>query len=129
MQKRPNRCCPGVRAQLLVGELDLNGLIGAFELNSLAHRLVSRAFAHTWLVFLHKNNQPTNGGLNSTALLRLRGGSISSFGGLEPRRTYGSSVRGASRFLSGALRIGRLPLGRVAADVSRPAPTKPKQLR
>src|SRR5205807_2702863 len=72
MQKRPKRCCPGVRAQLLVGELDLNGLIGAFELNSLAHRLVSRAFAHTWLVFLHKNNQPTNGGLNSTALLRLR---------------------------------------------------------
>src|SRR5436309_10539505 len=71
MQKRPKRCCPGVRAQLLVGELDLNGLIGAFELNSLAHRLVSRAFAHTWLVFLHKNNQPTNGGLNSTALLRL----------------------------------------------------------
>ena len=74
MQKRPKRCCPGVRAQLLVGELDLNGLIGAFELNSLAHRLVSRAFAHTWLVFLHKNNQPTNGGLNSTALLRLRRG-------------------------------------------------------
>src|SRR5437764_1313029 len=84
MQKRPKRCCPGVRAQLLVGELDLNGLIGAFELNSLAHRLVSRAFAHTWLVFLHKNNQPTNGGLNSTALLRLRPSRVSPGSRLAP---------------------------------------------
>ena len=62
-----------MRAKLLVGELDLNGLIGAFELNSLRHRLVSRACARRLFVFIHKNNQLTNGGASPTALLRLRG--------------------------------------------------------
>ena len=60
-----------MRAKLLVGELDLNGLIGAFELNSLRHRLVSRACARRLFVFIHKNNQLTNGGASPTALLRL----------------------------------------------------------
>jgi len=73
MQKRPERCRPGVRTELLVGEFDLDGLIGAFELNSRCHRLVSRACAHRLLVFLHKDNQLTNGGSSPTALLRLRG--------------------------------------------------------
>src|SRR5260370_33093903 len=62
-----------MRAKLLVGELDLNGLIGAFELYSLCHRLVSRACAPRLFVFIHKNNQLTNGGASPTALLRLRG--------------------------------------------------------
>src|SRR6266852_2029616 len=62
-----------MRAKLLVGELDLNGLIGAFELYSLRHRLVSRACAPRLFVFIHKNNQLTNGGASPTALLRLRG--------------------------------------------------------
>src|SRR5229473_1775630 len=61
-----------MRAKLLVGELDLNGLIGAFELYSLRHRLVSRACAPRLFVFIHKNNQLTNGGASPTALLRLR---------------------------------------------------------
>src|ERR1700687_4702928 len=73
MQKGPKRCRPGMRAKLLVGKLDLNGLIGALELNSLCHRLVSRACARRLFVFIHKNNQLTNGGASPTALLRLRG--------------------------------------------------------
>src|SRR5260370_2788970 len=63
-----------MRAKLLVGELDLNGLIGAFELYSLRHRLVSRACAPRLFVFIHKNNQLTDGGASPTALLRLRSG-------------------------------------------------------
>ena len=74
-----------MRAKLLVGALDLNGLIGAFELNSLRHRLVSRACARRLFVFIHKNNQLTNGGASPTALLRLRksattGCNVSGFG-------------------------------------------------
>src|SRR6266436_3294355 len=71
MQKGPKSCCPRMRAELLVGELDLNGLIGAFELNFGRHRLVSRACAHRLIGFVHKNNQSTNGGSSPTALLRL----------------------------------------------------------
>ena len=74
VQKGPERCRPGVRAKLLIGELDLDGLIGAFELNSLRHRLVSRACAPRLIGFIHKNNQSTNGGASPTALLRLRHG-------------------------------------------------------
>ena len=57
---------------LLVSELDLNGLIGGFELNFRCHRLVSWAWARRLIGFIHKNNQSTNGGLSPTALLRLR---------------------------------------------------------
>src|SRR6266567_7217930 len=73
VQKGPKSCCPGVRAELLVGELDLNGLIGGFELYFRCHRLVSWACARRLIGFIHKNNQSTNGGLSSTALLRLSG--------------------------------------------------------
>ena len=45
VQKRPERSRSGVRAELLVGELDLNGLVGALELNLGRHRLVSRVCA------------------------------------------------------------------------------------
>ena len=45
MQKRPEGGRPRMRAELLVGELDLDGLIGALELNFRRHRLVSRACA------------------------------------------------------------------------------------
>jgi len=72
VQKGPKSCRPGVRAELLVSELDLNGLIGAFELNFRCHRLVSWACARRLIGFIHKNNQSTNGGLSPTALLRLR---------------------------------------------------------
>ena len=44
-QKRPERCCPGVGAELLVGKLDLDGLTGTLELNLGSHRLVRRACA------------------------------------------------------------------------------------
>src|SRR5216684_4207883 len=71
MQEGPKSCCPGVRAELLVGELDLDGLMGAFELNLWCHRLVSRACARRLIGFIHKDNQSTNGGLSPTALLRL----------------------------------------------------------
>src|SRR5882757_10163203 len=71
MQEGPKSCCPGVRAELLVGELDLDGLMGAFELNSRCHRLVSRACARRLIGFIHKNNQSTNGGASPTAWLRL----------------------------------------------------------
>ena len=60
-----------MRAELLVGELDLDGLIGTFELNFRCHRLVSRACARRLIGFIHKNNQSTNGGASPTALLRL----------------------------------------------------------
>lgn len=43
VQEGPKSGRPGVRAELLVGELDLNGLMGALELNLRCHRLVSRA--------------------------------------------------------------------------------------
>src|SRR5437899_12239486 len=72
VQKAPKSCRPGVRAELLVSELDLNGLIGGFELNFRCHRLVSWACARRLIGFIHKNNQSTNGGLSPTALLRLR---------------------------------------------------------
>src|SRR5438552_11959304 len=72
VQKGPKSCRPGVRAELLVSELDLNGLIGGFELNFRCHRLVSWACARRLIGFIHKNNQSTNGGLSPTALLRLR---------------------------------------------------------
>ena len=71
VQKGPKSCRPGVRAELLVSELDLNGLIGGFELNFRCHRLVSWACARRLIGFIHKNNQSTNGGLSPTALLRL----------------------------------------------------------
>src|SRR5439155_14037158 len=76
VQKGPKSCRPGVRAELLVSELDLNGLIGAFELNFRCHRLVSWACARRLIGFIHKNNQSTNGGLSPTASLRLSAGSI-----------------------------------------------------
>src|SRR5713101_5102075 len=80
-----------MRAKLLVGELDLNGLIGAFELYSLRHRLVSRACAPRLFVFIHKNNQLTNGGASPTALLRLSSEPLRWFrakdGGAEGSRT------------------------------------------
>ena len=60
-----------MRAELLVGELDLNGLMGGFELYFRCHRLVSWACACRLIGFIHKNNQSTNGGLSPTALLRL----------------------------------------------------------
>src|SRR2546425_10057362 len=72
VQKAPKSCRPGVRAELLVSELDLNGLMGGFELNFRCHRLVSWACARRLIGFIHKNNQSTNGGLSPTALLRLR---------------------------------------------------------
>src|SRR2546428_2226379 len=71
VQKAPKSCRPGVRAELLVSELDLNGLMGGFELNFRCHRLVSWACARRLIGFIHKNNQSTNGGLSPTALLRL----------------------------------------------------------
>src|SRR5829696_3342300 len=71
VQKRPKGCRPGVRAELLVGELDLNGLVGGLELNFGRHRLVSRACARRLIGFIHKNNQSTNGGFSSTAWIRL----------------------------------------------------------
>src|SRR5882724_11153092 len=61
-----------MRAELLVGKLDLDGLIGTFKFNSRCHRLVSRACARRLIGFVHNNNQSTNGGANPTALLRLR---------------------------------------------------------
>jgi hypothetical protein len=45
MQEGPKSGRPGVRAELLVGEPDLNGLMGTSELNPRCHRLVSRACA------------------------------------------------------------------------------------
>src|SRR4051794_16945466 len=60
-----------MRAKLLVGKLDLDGLIGTFELNCWCHRLVRRACARRLIGFIHKNNQSTNGGASPTALLRL----------------------------------------------------------
>src|SRR6266404_6325356 len=71
VQKAPKSCRPGMRTELLVAELDLDGLIGTFKLNFRCHRLVSRACARRLIGFIHKNNQSTNGGLSPTALLRL----------------------------------------------------------
>jgi hypothetical protein len=45
VQKGPKRGGPSLRTELLVGELDLDGLIGSFELNLRCHRLVNRACA------------------------------------------------------------------------------------
>ena len=45
VQKRPERRRPRVRAELLVGKLDLDGLATAFELDLFGHRLVNRALA------------------------------------------------------------------------------------
>ena len=71
MYKRPKSCRPSMRAELLVGKLDLDGLIGTFKLNSRCHRLVSRACARRLIGFIHKNIQSTNGGASPTASLRL----------------------------------------------------------
>ena len=45
MQKRPERCRARMRAQLLLGELDLDRLAHTFELDFFGHRSVNRAFA------------------------------------------------------------------------------------
>ena len=45
VKEGPKSGRPGVRAEFLVGELDLNGLVGALELNLRCHRLVSGACA------------------------------------------------------------------------------------
>jgi hypothetical protein len=45
VQKGPESRTPGMGTELLVGELDLDGLIAALELNLGSHRLVSRACA------------------------------------------------------------------------------------
>jgi hypothetical protein len=45
VQKRPESRGASVRAELLVGELDLDGLAGVFELDLLGYRLVKRAGA------------------------------------------------------------------------------------
>ena len=45
VQKRPKSRGASVGAELLVGELDLDGLAGAFELDLLGYRLVKRAGA------------------------------------------------------------------------------------
>src|SRR5208283_5608976 len=50
---------------------DLNGLMGALELNPRCHRLVSGACALRLIVFIHKKHQSTNGGVSPTASLRL----------------------------------------------------------
>src|SRR5258707_14329051 len=89
MQEGPKSCRPGVRAELLVGELDLDGLMGAFELNLRCHRLVSRACARRLIGFIHKNNQSTNGDLSPTALLRLRAVSSSRVRERCPPRCFG----------------------------------------
>jgi len=44
-QEGPESGTAGVGAQLLVGELDLDGLAAAFEFNGAGHRLVNRAGA------------------------------------------------------------------------------------
>src|SRR5437867_7956029 len=76
-----------VRAELLVGEFDLDGLIGTLELNFRCHRLVSRACARGLIGFVHTNDQPTDGGVSPTASLRLRDRLfplLSSFGPCPP---------------------------------------------
>jgi len=45
MHERPERRGAGVRAELLIGELDFDRLTGAFELDFFRHRLVNRVSA------------------------------------------------------------------------------------
>src|ERR1035437_10275804 len=45
VQERPKRRCPGVRAGLLGGAIDLGGLAGALELDLFGHSLVQRGGA------------------------------------------------------------------------------------
>ena len=45
VQERPERRRPRMRTELLVGELDLDGLARALELDLFGHRLVNRALA------------------------------------------------------------------------------------
>ena len=45
VQEGPEGRRPRMRAELLIGELNLDGLIGALKLNLGRHRLVSRACA------------------------------------------------------------------------------------
>ena len=71
VKERPESGRPGMRAEFLVGKLDLDGLAAAFELNGRCHRLVRRVRARTLIGFVHKNNQYTNGGTIPTAWLRL----------------------------------------------------------
>ena len=51
VQERPERRRARVRAQLLVGELDLDGLARALESDRAAHRRVNRADARGLLCF------------------------------------------------------------------------------
>ena len=71
--KGPERGRPGVRAALLVGELDWNGLLGALALNFRRSCLVSVAWARRLIGLIHKNNPSTNGGASPTGWLRVRG--------------------------------------------------------
>ena len=45
LQERPKRGAAGVRAELLVGEVDLDRLAAPFDFNRISHRLVNRANA------------------------------------------------------------------------------------
>ena len=67
MQKRPESGRPGMGAEFLIGKLDLNGLVGALELNLGCHRLVNWACVRGLIGFVHKNNQSTNGGTSPTS--------------------------------------------------------------
>jgi hypothetical protein len=51
VQESPKGGASSVRTQLLVGELDLDGLASALELNRRGHRLVHRADARRWRGF------------------------------------------------------------------------------
>jgi len=71
-QERPERRGARVRAELLIGELDLDRLARAFERDLFGHRLVKRASALR-LVFFHSiTSHFPNGGAFSNASLRLR---------------------------------------------------------
>ena len=51
LQERPKRRAAGMRAELLVGELDLDGLTRALESDRASHRWVNRAGARRLVRF------------------------------------------------------------------------------
>ena len=71
--KRTKTGGPSMRTELLVGELDLDGLIGSFELNLRCHRFGEPGVCPTIALFSSTTNHSPFGGPFSTAWVRLSG--------------------------------------------------------